>query len=86
MLWWTFFLNKISKTEPRNLVELRFFSKSGLYQFYEENCNFFSCSRNWNCKSNPICDPKMAKKWHGYAKRISENLSSNLYFEKTKKN
>ena len=43
---------KNSKTEPKNLVQLRFFSKTGLYQIYKEKSNFFSCSRNWNCELN----------------------------------
>ena len=77
-------MNKTSKTEPRRFAPLRFFSKSGLYQSYKEKCNFFSCSRNWNCKSNPICDPKIAQRMAWIRKKLFENLSSTLYFEKTK--
>ena len=46
MLQWTFLLTKKSKIQPRNLVQLKFILKSGLYQIYEEKCTFFSCSYN----------------------------------------
>ena len=42
MLQWTFLLTKKSKIEPRNLVQLKFVLKSGLYQIYKEKCTFFS--------------------------------------------
>ena len=57
-----FLLIKKSKTEPRNLVQLRFILKSGLYQIYKEKCTFFSCSCNWNGQSNPIYETKITQK------------------------
>ena len=37
-----YLLIKKSKTEPRNLVQLRFILKSGLYQIYKEKCTFLA--------------------------------------------
>ena len=62
MLQWTFLLTKKSKIQPRNLAQLKFILKSGLYQIYEEKCTFFSCSYNWNCEPNPIYETKIDQK------------------------
>ena len=57
----------------------RFFLKSSLYQIYKEK------STSLAAPVFEIINQKLPKEEHGYAKRIFRNLSSNLYFEKTKK-
>ena len=61
-------MNKISKTEPKNLAQLRFFSKSGLYQFFKENVNFLAAPEIKIVNQIVFVIQKWPKEWHGYAK------------------
>ena len=81
-----FFLNQKFKNRTKESCSNYIFFEKCLYQIYKEKVFFFSCSRNWNWESNLTCEPKMAQRITWLHKKIFRNLSSTLYFEKTKKN
>ena len=64
----------------------RFFLISSLYQIYKEKSISLAAPVFEIVNQILFMSSKLPKEDHGYAKRIFRNLSSPLYFEKTKKN
>ena len=79
-----FFLDQNSKAEPRNLAQLRFFLKNGIYQICKEKWDYFSCSHNCETVNQTFLVSNDRKNSMRTQKNILKS-SSTLYFEKTKK-